>query len=293
MDGFEIDSSTQGTSVWLRKHLPRSAAAEPPQQEKIARHLGKRKPRDVFDELRQENQELLHAMEELRRRQEETSRLNSELEETNRGVVALYAELDERAEQLRRADQAKTRFLSHVSHEFRTPLSSILALSRLLLNNTDGPLTPEQQKQMWFIRQSADTLLEIVNDLLDLARVESGKTEVRPSEVRIDSLFGTLRGMMRPLLTSDRVALIFEDPSGLPPLYTDEAKLAQIKTMALSARGTLTAQGKSVAVEVTRRVAAPDRTQALPSQWHQWSCLLGRYQPARSWQLQQARINNQ
>lgn len=228
MDGFEIDSSTQGTSVWLRKHLPRSTAAEPPQPENIARHLERRKPRDVFDELRQENQELLHAMEELRRRQEETSRLNSELEETNRGVVALYAELDERAEQLRRADQAKTRFLSHVSHEFRTPLSSILALSRLLLNNTDGPLTPEQQKQMWFIRQSADTLLEIVNDLLDLARVESGKTEVRPGEVRVDSLFGTLRGMMRPLLTNDAVALIFEDPAGIPPLYTDEAKLAQI-----------------------------------------------------------------
>jgi signal transduction histidine kinase/ActR/RegA family two-component response regulator len=227
MDGFDIDSSTQGTSVWLRKHLPRGAAAAP-QPEKIARHLEQRKPRDVFDELRQENQELLHAMEELRRRQEETSRLNSELEETNRGVVALYAELDERAEQLRRADQAKTRFLSHVSHEFRTPLNSILALSRLLLNNTDGPLTPEQQKQMWFIRQSADTLLEIVNDLLDLARVESGKTEVRRGEVRIDSLFGTLRGMMRPLLTNDAVALIFEDPAGLPPLYTDEAKLAQI-----------------------------------------------------------------
>ena len=68
-----------------------------------------------------------------------------------------------------------------MSHEFRTPLNSILALSRLLLNQADGPLTPEQQKQVTFIRKSAESLLEIVNDLLDLARVEAGKTEVRPA----------------------------------------------------------------------------------------------------------------
>ena len=71
-------------------------------------------------------------MNELRARQEDLSRLNTELEDTNRGVVALYAELDEKAERLRRADQMKSRFLSHMSHEFRTPLTSILALSRLL-----------------------------------------------------------------------------------------------------------------------------------------------------------------
>ncbi len=229
MDGFEITSSRQGTTVTLRKNLPRKALpVTPPRLARVAAEIDALAPSSLFDELRRDNQELLHAMEELRRRQEELNRLNRELEETNRGVVALYAELDERAEQLKRADQTKSRFLSHVSHEFRTPLNSILALSRLLLNQVDGPLAPEQQKQVAFIRQSAEVLLEIVNDLLDLSRVEAGKTEVKPTEVQVPALFGTLRGMMRPLLTNEAVNLVFETPEGVPPLVTDEAMLAQI-----------------------------------------------------------------
>ena len=82
-------------------------------------------------------------------------RLNAELEDTNRGVVALYAELDEKADHLRRADALKSKFLSNMSHEFRTPLNSILALSRLLLARVDGPLTPEQERQVTFIRRGA------------------------------------------------------------------------------------------------------------------------------------------
>ena len=73
-------------------------------------------------------------MQELRARQEELTLLNRELEDTNRGVVALYAELDERADYLRRASELKTKFLSNVSHEFRTPLNSIISLARLLMD---------------------------------------------------------------------------------------------------------------------------------------------------------------
>src|ERR1700758_4769900 len=121
-------------------------------------------------------------LEEVRERQEELSRLNRELEDTNRGVVALYAELDERADHLRRADEIKTRFLSNMTHEFRTPLNSILALSRLLLDRLDGDLTPEQERQVHFVRKSAESLSDLVNDLLDLAKVAAGKIVIRPSE---------------------------------------------------------------------------------------------------------------
>ena len=121
----------------------------------------------------------MQSLEEIRRRDEESKQLNQELGDTNRGVVALYAELDERAEQLRKASELKSRFLSNMSHEFRTPLNSVLALSRLLLDRIDGELTAEQERQIGYIRRSAESLLELVNDLLDLSKVEAGKVEVK------------------------------------------------------------------------------------------------------------------
>ena len=81
--------------------------------------------------------------------------LQSELDETNRGVVALYAELDTQAEQLRRATELKSRFLSYMSHEFRTPIASIRSLTRLLLDRLDGPLTDEQERQIRFIESTS------------------------------------------------------------------------------------------------------------------------------------------
>jgi signal transduction histidine kinase len=94
----------------------------------------------------------MQSLDEIHRRDEESKLLNQELGDSNRGVVALYAELDERAEQLRKASELKSKFLSHMSHEFRTPLNSVLALSRLLLDRLDGELTAEQERQIGYIR---------------------------------------------------------------------------------------------------------------------------------------------
>jgi signal transduction histidine kinase/CheY-like chemotaxis protein len=171
---------------------------------------------------------LIQSLEEIRRREEESKQLNQELGDTNRGVVALYAELDERAEQLRNASELKTRFLSNMSHEFRTPLNSILALSRLLLDRIDGELTPEQERQVGYIRRSAESLLELVNDLLDLAKVEAGKVEVKAMPFTGSSLFGALRGALRPLQVNPSVELRFDRADDMPELLTDEAKVAQI-----------------------------------------------------------------
>ena len=195
---------------------------------RIGQALAADEPADPVDEIRRQNQEMLAQLQELQDRQEALTQLNQELQDTNRGVVALYAELDERADHLRRADELKSKFLSNMSHEFRTPLNSVLALSRLLLARTDGDLTPEQEKQVQFIRKAAESLTELVNDLLDLAKVEAGKTVVTPVEFTAEDLFGALRGMLRPLLVGDAVALIFEDAADVPPLYTDEGKVSQI-----------------------------------------------------------------
>jgi signal transduction histidine kinase len=158
----------------------------------------------------------------------ELEALREELETTNRGVVALYAELEDQAEQLRHASELKSRFLSYISHEFRTPLGAIKSLSTILLNEMDGPLTDEQQKQVKFMRTSADELLELVNDQLDLAKLEAGRLTVSPEWFEMVDLFATLRGMFKPILLNEDLNLTFEEPRGDIRLYSDDRKLSQI-----------------------------------------------------------------
>jgi signal transduction histidine kinase/DNA-binding response OmpR family regulator len=230
MDEFDIQSNRgHGTTILLRKHLPRrTGAITRDASARIAEGLAAQKPEDAFAEIQLQNQELLRTLEELRKRQEELSYLNRELQDTNRGVVALYAELDEKADHLRRADELKSKFLSNMSHEFRSPLNSILALAGLLADEVDGPLNAEQQLQVSFVKKAAEDLYELVNDLLDLAKVEAGKVEVKLGEFEVANLFGALRGMLRPLFLDQSVNLVFESTEHLPPVYSDEGKISQI-----------------------------------------------------------------
>ncbi|WP_313422550.1 sensor histidine kinase [Stenotrophomonas rhizophila] len=158
----------------------------------------------------------------------EADALRAELDETNQGVLALYAELDQQAEQLREVSELKSRFLSYMSHEFRTPLGSILSMTRLLEDGMDGPLTDEQRRQVRFISASTSELREMVDDLLDLAKIEAGRITISPAWFDLMDLFSALRGMFRPLVEGDQLDLLFEDPPALPMLYTDDKKLAQI-----------------------------------------------------------------
>lgn len=230
MDYFDIKTLPgHGTTVILGKKLP----GEKPRItmshiSSITDELIKQKAKTPVEEIKEQNQELLKTLDEVRRKQEELLRLNQELEETNRGVVALYAELDERAEHLKVMHDVKTRFFSNMSHEFKTPLNSIAALTRLLIEHTDGTLNEEQTKQVRFIQKSTSDLYEIVNDLLDLAKLESGKISVNPESFNIKDLFASLRGIMRPLLSNTSVNLIFEEIESLPNMYSDETKIAQI-----------------------------------------------------------------
>lgn len=230
MDRFHIHTVPgEGTTVEMARRLPRAAApVDARARERIGAELLRLSPVDPVLELQRQNAELTSALGELQVRQEEQRRLNQELEDTNRGVVALYAELDERMEQLRRANALRAQFMSYMSHEFRTPLDSILALSGLLLGRVDGELTEEQEKQVGFIRRSARDLLNLVDDLLDTAQVDAGKVAVRSAPFTVAELFNALRATLRPLLVGETTQLVFDHPGRLPPLVTDEAKVAQI-----------------------------------------------------------------
>ena len=222
MDSFEIETGRGSGTTRDDRETARAGRAGAAELGELARSSRRWRARSVagpLGELQLQNQELMQALAELQRSPETSSRdLNRELEETNRGVVALYAELDERAEELRAHERDEVAV--PVQHEPRArarPLNSMLALSRAAARarrraadrraGAPGPLHPS----------AATSLLALVNDLLDLARVEAGKTVVRrrPFEGR---------GPVRPRCAAcsvrctddDAVALVFEPADELP-----------------------------------------------------------------------------
>jgi signal transduction histidine kinase len=184
--------------------------------------------------------------------------LREELDETNRGVLALYAELDDKAAELREATELKSRFLSYMSHEFRTPLTSMSSITGILLSRMDGPLTPEQQKQVEFIRTSARELTDMVGDLLDLAKVEAGRVTISPEWFEMVDLFSALRGMFKPIVASTSISLVFDEPQGDIKLYTDDKKLSQILRNFISNALKFTPEGE---VRVTAVLLPEDRVE--------------------------------
>jgi signal transduction histidine kinase len=145
--------------------------------------------------------------------------------------------------------------LSYMSHEFRTPLASITSISDILLNGMDGPLTPEQQRQLKFVQGSVRELTEMVDDLLDLAKVEAGRISISPEWFEMVDLFSALRGMFRPIVSSGSVSLIFEEPESVPRIYTDDKKLSQILRNFISNALKFTPDGE---VRVTASMATED-----------------------------------
>jgi signal transduction histidine kinase len=240
MDDCEVADGT----ITMRKLLPPQAWVDSGRLSEIAAQLAKDSPvANTYNELQLQNRELVTTLAELRERQEDLLSLTRELEDTNRGIVALYAEIEDKAERLRRADEMKSRFLSNTSHELRTPLSSIRALAKLLLDRMDGDLTPEQERQVRYIEAAAADLSELVNDLLDLAKIEAGRVEVHVAPVVVDNLFRALKGMLRPLVDEGRVELVFEPGDFGAPFDSDEGKISQVLRNFISNALKFTEQG--------------------------------------------------
>jgi signal transduction histidine kinase/CheY-like chemotaxis protein len=245
--------TTDGHVVLMTKRRPPGVR---PDMREVKEQLAAVLPQSALEELRRQNQDLISALEDLKQQKDqllllnaelqETNRgvmalyseLSNELEQTNRGVVALYAELDEKSERLRAASESKDRFWANVSHELRTPLNSIIGLTRLLAEpGDDGGLDPERLYQVELIRNSGSTLLALVNDLLDVAKAESGQLHVDPANVDLRALFGRLRGLARPMAEGKPVEVIVSDvgdPNTPGTILTDEVALTSVLRNLLS-----------------------------------------------------------
>ena len=245
-DHFDLQTGAAGTRVTLVKDACGDAARKAPSDSELLTVLTASRSTDAVTVLVDQNQELMQLLEQLRLRETELERLNRELEETNRGVMVLYSELEDKAEAVQQANDMKSRFLSTVTHELRTPLNSIVSLSRLLLHHTDGDLSAEQEKQVGFILRSAQNLTDLVSDLLDLAKVEAGKISVQSAPVSVADVFSALRGMFRPIAQNDRVEFRVETPPDDLRLTTDEGKLSQILRNFISNSLKFTEQGEVV-----------------------------------------------
>ena len=247
VDTLEVQDAKAGTVVRMSRRLPAQAPPlTPARMDDLRNELASLAPGSPLDELADQNEQLIAALDEVRAQRDELARLNAELEETNRGVmalyhqlsdeleetnrgvVALYGELDEKSVQLRAASEAKSRFLANVSHELRAPVTAIIGLGRLLTDSASDPLTEEQGRQIELIRGSASDLLTLVNDLLDLAKAEAGRIEPEFSDVDVKAVFGELRGTLRALATRPEVELVVEDPPPGTLLRTDEVLLARV-----------------------------------------------------------------
>lgn len=259
LDDLQVETSPKGTTVSLLKRLPRNVSAPDIAElsTQLAIHTVGQPSALQSAALIDQNQELIRLLDEIRARESELHILNEELSETNRGVLVLYAELEDRARAVQHASELKTRFLSGVTHELRTPLNSIVSLSRLMLSHSDGSLSTEQEKQVNFILRSAQNMTELVNDLLDLARVEAGKAISNLTYFTVADLYAGLRGMFRPLATNPSVKLLFDIPSEPLRLHTDEGKLAQILRNFISNALKFTEHG-TVTVSARPREGSPD-----------------------------------
>ena len=228
-DRFEVSTQArQGTSVLLGKRIPSHVFVTRSVVNAAIAAIAASAAIDPQAELQQQNQELLRTLAELREKQTQNERLTQELAETNSGVLALYAELDQRADYLERLNELKTHFLSDLNHEIRTPLNAVRNVARLLLDGYEGELNERQRKAVEMMRSSTDSLSDLVNDWLDLAKIEAGKIEVRIEPFDVEELFGALRALFRPIATDAKVPLIFDPVPNLPPIVSDHDKVAQV-----------------------------------------------------------------
>ncbi len=217
------------------------------------------------DELQRQQGELRHSNTELEEKAALLAQQNRAIEIQNFQIEQARRTLEERAEQLAISSRYKSEFLANMSHELRTPLNSLLVLAKLLSENQDGNLTDKQVEFAQTIYDSGTDLLELINDILDLAKVEAGKMEANPQQIAVSALVDYVDATFRPLSLDKGLQFGVEVAPDVPPtLNTDEQRLQQVLRNLLSNAVKFTAEGE-VRLLIER---AGDTDFTLPALWN-------------------------
>ncbi|MCX4515376.1 HAMP domain-containing protein [Streptomyces sp. NBC_01619] len=188
----------------------------------------------------------------------ESQRLTAELRRSN-------AELEDKAALLATSSQYKSEFLANMSHELRTPLNSLLILARLLADNPDGHLTEQEVDFAATIHRSGSDLLQLINDILDLSKIEAGRMDVHPRKLPLTKLLNYVHAMFRPLASERGLSFDVTVGDGVPgELYSDEQRLQQILRNLLSNAVKFTSSG-SVELRVERATGQEIEREGLPT----------------------------
>ena len=183
---------------------------------------------ELLQELKRSNAELESQAKEL----EDKAKL---LEVKNQEVELASRSLEEKAEQLSLISKYKSEFLANMSHELRTPLNSLLILSKTLADNKDANLSPEQVKYARTVYSAGNDLLALINEILDLSKVEAGKMPVSPKAIEVPDIAGYLEQTFRPVAEHKNLEFLVEAEENLPKtIFTDESRLQQILKNLLS-----------------------------------------------------------
>ncbi|KJY35122.1 ATP-binding protein, partial [Streptomyces sp. NRRL S-495] len=180
-------------------------------------------------ELEARQEELERTNEELQEKAEQLAQQNRDIEIKNSEIEEARQVLEERAEQLALASRYKSEFLANMSHELRTPLNSLLILAKLLSDNNEGNLSPKQVEFADTIHGAGSDLLQLINDILDLSKVEAGKMDVRPARIALVQLVDYVEATFQPVALDKNLEFEVRVSPALPvTLHTDEQRLQQV-----------------------------------------------------------------
>jgi signal transduction histidine kinase/HAMP domain-containing protein/CheY-like chemotaxis protein len=196
-------------------------------------------------ELQARQEELQHSNEDLEDKAEQLARQNRDIELKNVEIEQARREIEERARQLDLASRYKSQFLANVSHELRTPLNSLLILARLLAQNPAENLTPRQVEYANVIHSSGSDLLQLINDILDLSKVEAGRMDIHAERFALGTLVAELHAIFQPLTAEKGLEFVVEPHADVPAeLFTDKQRLRQVLHNLLSNAVKFTERGR-------------------------------------------------